>query len=119
MSFSIEPIKTACKERGTTFAAVERACGLSNGAIAKWENAKGSPQIAHLILVAEHLEKPLDYIIYGEREKTAPITEDGFSDKEKFFMRLFRQLPADRQDFVIEQLQGQVLMQTVRGVPEE
>ena len=119
MSFSIEHIQTLCKERKTTIAELERNAGIGNGVIKGWEHAKGTPQLHQLVAVSKVLDVPFNKIAFNEDEKTAPTNEDGFSEKEKFFIRLFRQLPADRQDFVIEQLQGQVLMQTVRGAPEE
>lgn len=116
MSFSIEPIRAACKANDTNLAAVERKCGISNGSIAKWENAKGTPQIGHLLLISECLNVSLEYLVFG-KEKTAPNNEDGLSDAEKDFIRLFRMLPVASQDAVIQHIRGLVLLQTVRDAP--
>lgn len=113
MSFPIANIQTVCKERKTTIAELERNCGIGNGVIKGWEKSKGTPQLHQLVAIAEYLNVPFSRIAFGTEEKTAPVSEDGFSEKEQAFMRLFRQLPPDRQDFVIEQLRGSLLLQTV------
>ena len=99
MSFSIEPIRAACKANDTNLAAVERKCGISNGSIAKWENAKGTPQIGHLLLISECLNVSLEYLVFG-KEKPAPTNEDGLTVSQRQLLQLLPLL-TDQEVFVL------------------
>lgn len=117
MLTAVEKLRMVLDNKNIKVSKLESALGWGNGYLNP-KRMKNLPS-DRLQAAAEYLNMSVNEILtYGD-EKTAPTDEDGFSEKEKFFMRLFRQLPADRQDLVIEQLQGQVLMQTVRGVPGE
>lgn len=63
MSALIERIETVIKARGTNFKRVERECGLGNGTIKRW--GEQSPRLDKLILVSEHLQVSLDYLVFG------------------------------------------------------
>jgi len=56
-----ERIKQLCDEKDTTFAAVERACDLSNGSIRRWEENK--PAIDKLEKVADYFGVSVDYLL--------------------------------------------------------
>ena len=116
MSFPTKHIQDACKMRKTTIAELERNSGIGNGVIKGWEKAKGTPQLHQLVAIAECLDMPFDFVAFG-KEKTAPNNEDGLSDAEKDFIRLFRMLPVASQDAVIQHIRGLVLLQTVRDTP--
>ena len=116
--FDLSGIKKACANKGITIAELERETGIGNGVISRWQSAKGSPQIHSLVLIANALDAPFELIAFS-KEKTAPTSEDGFSNKEKEFIRLFRQLPTEKQNLIIQQAQGLILLQTIRGVGEE
>lgn len=47
-------IRQICKARGLTIAELERAAGLGNGVIRKWDQA--SPTLRTVIAVADYLE---------------------------------------------------------------
>lgn len=63
MSALIDRIETVIKARGTNFKRVERECGLGNGTIKRW--GEQSPRLDKLILVSEHLQVSLDYLVFG------------------------------------------------------
>ncbi len=63
MSSLIERIEYVIKTRGTNFKRVERECGLGNGTIKRW--AEQSPRLDKLVLVSEHLQISLDYLVFG------------------------------------------------------
>lgn len=86
MSFPIDNIQAACKERRITIAELERNCGIGNGVIKGWEKAKGTPQLHQLVAIAEHLNVPFNRIAFGEDEKTAPV-EDGLSDLQRALIK--------------------------------
>ena len=53
----VDTIKRLCKEKKTTIAAIERACGFGNGSIRKWDSA--SPAYERIKAVADFLEVPV------------------------------------------------------------
>lgn len=75
MSTLIERIEHVIKARGTNFKRVERECGLGNGTIKRW--AEQSPRLDKLVLVSEHLQVSLDYLVFGRsRSETSTDGDD-------------------------------------------
>lgn len=63
-----DKIKEIAYERGTTFATIEKRCGIGNGSIAKWKNGR-CPSAEILFRVAMFLDTPMDEIMtatYGK-----------------------------------------------------
>lgn len=54
-------IKRLCDARGTTFCEVERATGLGNGVIRRWDES--SPRIDKLKLVADYFGVTVDELM--------------------------------------------------------
>ena len=54
-------IRTICGERHITIAELERAAGLGNGVVRKWNSA--SPTLRTVIAVAQHLGVTLDELL--------------------------------------------------------
>ena len=54
----VDRINTLCESNGTNKNAVEKACGLSHGAIEKWRTH--SPQFAGVVAVARHFNVTID-----------------------------------------------------------
>ena len=59
----LEKVKSACKEKKTTIAELERDAGFAKGMVYKWE--RHSPSINNLAKVANILDKPIDYFVEG------------------------------------------------------
>ena len=74
MPFPVDNIRIACQKRGTTLAEVERALGIGNGVIAKWEKKKGSPPYDRIIAIAEHLGVSISDLT-GEGQKNSPLPD--------------------------------------------
>lgn len=88
MSFPVENIREACRDRGTTIAEVERVLGIGNGVIAKWEFAKRTPPVDRITAIAEYLNVSSEQLIYGKQK---PATKgDGLAKDEIELIRLFR-----------------------------
>lgn len=66
MSTLLDRIELKIKERGTNFKRVEKACNLGNGTIKRW--SEQSPRLDKLVLVSEHLQVSLDYLVFGISE---------------------------------------------------
>ena len=80
MAFPVDRIRAICKERKTTLAEVERATGIGNGVIARWEKQKSSPPIDRLRLIASHLDVPLSSLTGNDQDdeiKKEPATSEG------------------------------------------
>lgn len=56
----VKRIELLCDEHGTTFAGVERDCGLSNGSIRRWDT--NTPSTDKLQKVADYFNVSLDYL---------------------------------------------------------
>ena len=110
----VDLIETILKQRGISKTEFYSACNVSAAVFSNWRINKNYPSINTLFAINAYLGTNFGIT---QIEKTAPKDEGGFTDAEKGFMRLFRQLPAEKQDFVIQILQGQVLLETVRDVP--
>jgi len=111
----LDKIKDLCKENGITIKDLEIALGFSHGTIGHWNKSK--PKYDKLILVAKYFGMTVHELL-GE-ENPVPKVEDGISEKHKLLIELFDRLDDQRQLFVIQQLQGLVLAQTVPGAHPE
>lgn len=72
-------IKQEIKAQNTTIAAVERALGLGNGTISKWD--KQSPSCNNMLKLANYLNCTVDYLLNG-KEKSSPA-EQLTADEQK------------------------------------
>ena len=57
----LENIKTVCADRGKTVTEVERAAGLSDNSIYRWD--KTNPGVDKVVRVAEVLSVPIERLI--------------------------------------------------------
>lgn len=82
-------IKILCDEKETTFAAVERACNLSNGSIRRWKN--NTPAVDKLEKVADYFNVSIDYLL-GKTEQRNVLSEKDENDIAKDIERLKEKL---------------------------
>lgn len=66
-----ETVKRLCTEHGTNIAAVERACGIANGTIGKWEGKDAAPRISTVKAIADHFGVPVDSLLRAEGNQGA------------------------------------------------
>lgn len=57
----VDNIALLCKERGTSFAKLERELGMGNGVIAKWNTC--SPVVANIKAVADYFGVTVDDLL--------------------------------------------------------
>lgn len=79
----VDTIKRLCKEKKTTIAAIERACGFGNGSIRKWDSA--SPAYERIKAVADFLEVPVSELTGEQKEKAPAESSERMSDDELKF----------------------------------
>ena len=92
MAFPVDNIRSACKERGITLAELERALGIGNGVIAKWETSKRNPPYDKICKIADYLKVSVERLT-GEKEK--PTENGGLSAEEWQILKSFRNIPDD------------------------
>lgn len=63
----IDNIRELCEKKGVSIWAVERATGIGNGVIARWENS--SPRVENLKLVADYFGVTVDDLLKGGKKK--------------------------------------------------
>ena len=67
MAFPVDNIRNICRDKHTTLAELERALGISNGTIARWQHGATYPKHDKLKAIADYLEVPLS-VITGEAD---------------------------------------------------
>ena len=110
----IDRINLRLAEIGKNGAEMSRDLGLSNSAYSQWNTHKYRPSKKTLSIMAPYLQTTVEYLLTGI-EQPAPTDGDGLNDDERLLIDLFRQLPEDRQGFVIQQLQGLSLLPASQG----
>lgn len=63
----LDNIRKLCEKKGVSLWAVERATGIGNGVIARWENS--SPRVENLKLVADYFGVTVDDLLKGGKKK--------------------------------------------------
>ena len=77
MSFPVQNIRDAAKERNMNLAQIEKALSIGNGVIAKWEKNKGTPPYDRIVAIAELLEVPVSRLTGEKGQKEKPAPESG------------------------------------------
>ncbi len=57
----LKKVKRLADEKGISIAALEKACGMGNGVIGRWE--KSSPSLRNLKKVADYFNVPIEYFL--------------------------------------------------------
>lgn len=57
----VNNIKALCKQKGVSLSEVERATGLGNGVIRRWD--EGSPRLDRIKLVADYFGVTVDSLL--------------------------------------------------------
>lgn len=64
----VENIRAWCKKAGISIAALEKAVGLGNGVIARWDDS--SPRLENVQLVAKYFGVSVDKLVSGKSDTT-------------------------------------------------
>jgi transcriptional regulator with XRE-family HTH domain len=100
----INRIKDLSKEQGTSLTFMYKQLGLPSGYLRDVNANKTALTEARIEAIANFLNTTPEYL-KGEtdiKEKTAPINEDGLSEKECELLRIFRQLSVEEQDLFLK-----------------
>lgn len=58
-----ENVKRLCDERNISIRALERACGIANGAIGKWNGSVNAPRIDTVKAIADYFGVTVDALL--------------------------------------------------------
>lgn len=94
-------IKNLRRSEGLTQQDIANMLGITRGAYANIENGKREPDIATMILLADHYGVTIDYLLGHEKEPT--VKDDGLTEME----RLFLSLPPARREEVLRFMEYQ------------
>lgn len=100
----INRIKDLSKEQGTSLTFMYKQLGLPSGYLRDVNANKTALTETRIEAIANFLNTTPEYL-KGEtdiKEKTAPITEDGLSEKECELLRIFRLLSVEEQDLFLK-----------------
>ena len=104
-----ERLKTARSERNITATELAEALGINKATIYRYENAEiGRIKSVTINAIADYLNVNPDYLIGAtDNKRTAKEAEDllsSITDAEKSLLELFRRVPEDRRQMVLEMI---------------
>lgn len=90
----VKKIKNICVENDMSLAELERAAGLTNGSIRRWDDSL--PNIKNVEKVADYFKCSVDFLL-GRDE-----SEPEFSKEEILIARDLKELPQDKKALLSE-----------------
>lgn len=87
----IDRIRTLCVERKTNITQLERACGLANATIRRWETT--SPNTESLSKVADYFGVSVDYLLGRDAYSVSEVAQQ--------YAKQFDELPEDKKRLAI------------------
>lgn len=95
-------LRNLCEERGLTVNELARLLGLSTGSPTAWKNGT-LPRAATLSKIADYFGVSVHYLM-DEQEKENSPSEPMLTEGEEMLLNLFRQVPADQQELVLQMI---------------
>jgi transcriptional regulator with XRE-family HTH domain len=90
-----------CKDIDKAPNTVAKEIGISSGAITFWKKDERRPTPRMLKKIADYFGVTVNYLLgYEDKKEKTP----GLSEGEELLLDLFRQVPEDKQDFVLQMI---------------
>lgn len=96
-------IRELRKNNGLTMKQLGQQIGLAESTISQYETGKRSPDNETLLKLGEIFGVTVGYILGSEEEETTP-GEQTLTEGEKALLELFRKIPADQQEMVLQMI---------------
>lgn len=104
-------IKTAREQRNMTLEEVAKLCETTKQTIFKYENEiVTNIPYEKIVLLSKALDVSPSYLFGWDEKKNSP-SEPELTEGEKLMLKLFRQIPEDRQSEALELLRVALKMQ--------
>ncbi len=98
-----EKLKLLREEEGLSQAALAKALGVSQSAVAQWEAGTRKPTAQAVVAIARMFDTSADFILglVDEKLRLVPYYK-GLDEKEQTFMQAYSQLSAEKKNAVGE-----------------
>ena len=107
-STTSQRLKEAMRIRNMKQADLARSTGLAKGGISNYVTGRYEPKSDIISKLAKALNCSemwlWGYDVPMERDKKIPIEESDLNDGEKILLDLFRQIPAEKQELVLQMI---------------
>ena len=107
-STTSQRLKEAMRIRNMKQADLARSTGLAKGGISNYVTGRYEPKSDIISKLAKALNCSemwlWGYDVPMEREKNTPIEESDLNDGEKMLLDLFRQIPVEKQELVLQMI---------------
>ena len=77
-----------CNSIDKSPSAVAEEIGIYKSTVSNWKKRKTTPTDATLRKIADYFGVSVEYLLTGENEKPATISDDGFSEVDEVFRKL-------------------------------
>jgi transcriptional regulator with XRE-family HTH domain len=104
----IRRINVLLAEKGISKSQFYSDCGVTSGNYSVWNTGKAAPSRRSIERIANYLNTTPEYLLTGEgqKEKPAPIKEDGLSEEQIKVLRLFDSLTPQEQRALLATARG-------------
>ena len=93
-------------ERDMTLEQVAVIVGVGKSTVRKWETGMiANMKRDKIALLAKALSTTPAYLMGWDEEPATPITEQPVTESEQFLLDLFRQVPEQKQEMVLQMIQ--------------
>jgi transcriptional regulator with XRE-family HTH domain len=102
----LEKFLNLCAKKGLSPNAVAKELGIASGTISEWKKGR-SPKNSTLKKLSDYFGVSVDYLL-GKEEQTKQNTPDEpkLTEGEKMLLDLFRRIPEDKQQLVLQMIRA-------------
>ena len=105
MSF-VEITLTLCKEKGISKNKLLLDLGLNKNSFVNWQTRGSIPNAETLSRIADYFGVTSDYLLGKTDERKKPSPAMVLTEREKAILEIFRSLPEEKQDKLIELMEN-------------
>lgn len=98
-------IRALRKDNGLTMKQLGKKIGLAESTISQYETGKRNPDNETLLKLGEIFGVTVGYILGSEEKEIAP-GEQALTEGEKTLLELFRKIPSDQQEMVLQMIRA-------------
>lgn len=96
-------LRDLCEERNMTVNELVKVLDLSSGSPTAWKNGT-IPRQSTLAKLAEYFDVSINYLSGKEAKKENSPDQLSLTEGEEMLLNLFRQVPADQQELVLQMI---------------
>lgn len=102
-----EILSKLMQEKEVTAYRIGKDTGISNRLITYWKDGEKMPGAENLKRLANYFCVSTDYLLGKEqKEKPTLVSKDELNDAEKSLLKLFRLVPSENQDMILQMIEA-------------